>query len=208
MKTSELFEKELGYIENDILREITKRTLDEASECIQTIPASATGKYHPTYALGEGGLTRHVKAAVNIAHSIMQTEIFDMFKQGQWEDSFYSDIVYAALILHDSQKPDETEKHNTRFDHPVVASGVFMKIAKEYLLMEVGGTDDEQMKEMILTTAHCIAKHMGQWATSAYTDFELPKPTSNLEWFVHLCDYLASRRFLEFNFEAFAEVGR
>ena len=33
--------------------------------------ASSTGKYHPKYALGDGGLLRHTKAAVRIAYELL-----------------------------------------------------------------------------------------------------------------------------------------
>jgi hypothetical protein len=48
----------------------------------------------------------------------------------------------------------------------------------------------------------CVASHMGSWNTDYKTKKEiLPKPITSMEKFVHLCDYLASRRFLEVNFD-------
>lgn len=79
MKNSEYFEKEISYINNPILREIVAKTLDNAPECIVHIPASSSGKYHPVYSLSEGGLMRHVKATVGMAHSLISTEIFKNF---------------------------------------------------------------------------------------------------------------------------------
>lgn len=76
MKTSELFTKEIGYISDETLKKIVIDTLDASPECIQIIPASSSGKYHPVYSLGDGGLVRHVRAAVGIAHSMIETDIF------------------------------------------------------------------------------------------------------------------------------------
>lgn len=53
MKTFELFTKEIGYISDETLKKIVVDTLDASPECIQTIPASSSGKYHPVYSLGE-----------------------------------------------------------------------------------------------------------------------------------------------------------
>lgn len=127
MKTSELFTKEIGYISDETLKKIVVDTLDVSPECIQTIPASSSGKYHPVYSLGDGGLVRHVRAAVGIAHSMIETDIFKNIALGIGADDYetimiYKDVAYAALILHDCMKPDDTPKHGTRFDHPLLAA--------------------------------------------------------------------------------------
>ena len=47
-----------------------------------------------------------------------------------------------------------------------------------------------------------IESHMGQWNKDNYTNKEiLPKPVTKLQRFVHMCDYLASRKFLDVQFE-------
>lgn len=42
---------------------------------------------------------------------------------------------------------------------------------------------------------------MGQWNTSKRSNIELPKPEFAEQILVHLFDYLASRKFIEINFE-------
>ena len=66
----------LRTIENDDLRIL-------AGEMIKTIPeywyhvgASSTGKYHPEYSLGEGGLMRHTVALVRILNYMLKARIF------------------------------------------------------------------------------------------------------------------------------------
>ena len=39
------------------------------------VPASSTGKYHPEFALGDGGLIRHTKVAVRIAYELLNNNI-------------------------------------------------------------------------------------------------------------------------------------
>lgn len=58
-----VFKKELSYIESPIVRTIVEDLLSEVPNYFFEIPASSTGKYHPDYALGKGGLVRHTKAA-------------------------------------------------------------------------------------------------------------------------------------------------
>ena len=42
--------------------------------------------------------------------------------------------------------------------------------------------------------ASCIESHMGQWNVDRRSGEVLEKPTSNYQHFVHLADYLASRK--------------
>ena len=209
-KASEVFAEEINYIINQDLQKIIADTLDSAPECILEIPASSTGKYHAQYSLGEGGLTRHVKSVVAIAHSLMQTEIFENF-MFDFEDVdyekliIYRDIVYASLIIHDCCKPDDTPKHFTKFDHPLLAFELFKECATKYL----NKNNNAYMKEVVPAIYKCVASHMGEWNTASYAKgIVLPKPSNRLEEWVHMCDYLGSRKFLEFNFDAWDEVKR
>ena len=46
-----------------------------------------------------------------------------------------------------------------------------------------------------------IESHMGEWTVDPYTKKEvLPKPRTAEQRFVHMCDYLASRKFLDVKF--------
>lgn len=202
MKTSDLFKKEIEYIVNPVIQNIVREMLDTVPKYFQTIPASSSGKYHPEYAQGKGGLVRHTKAAVGIAKSMIDTDIFKhlMFEFKSVREEVvctFKDSAYAALILHDSCKGDDTERHQTRFDHPLLAANTFKEIARKYI------TDDnvEYMKIIIPLIFKGISTHMGQWSTAPYAKgVILPEPQTNFELFVHMCDYLASRKCLEYQF--------
>lgn len=209
MQTSKIFEREIEYITDETIRQIVRDTLDAAPECIQTIPASSSGKYHPSYSLGDGGLMRHIKAAVGIAHSLIETNIFrNLLNISDWDYEtkiLYQDVAYAALILHDCKKPDDTPKHGTVFNHPLLAAELFKETAKKYITQD----NMEYMKQIIPIIHNCIASHMGQWNTAPYAKgVVLPKPQKPIEHFVHLCDYLASRKFLIFDFNSYNNTKR
>lgn len=213
MKVSEYFKDELAYIVNDDLREIVAATLDESPECIVHIPASSSGKYHPEYSLGDGGLMRHIKGAVGIAHCMIETEIFDKMVNDNGDvaklfaekKNMYADAAYAALILHDCCKPDNTEKHSTRFDHPLLAANLFKETAKNYINQD----NMYYMRNVIPMVYGAIASHMGQFCTSPYAKgIVLPKPKTGIEQFVHMCDYLGSRKFLTFEFDKYDHNSR
>lgn len=151
------------------------------------VAASSTGKYHPSYALGEGGLVRHTKAAVAIAHELLQLE---MYSKGF--EPVDRDLIIAALILHDGKKHGDSGSQYTVSEHPMVIADW---IKGNELLN--GMLPPPQLQ----TLCDAIASHMGQWNTDYKSKKEiLPKPETDIQKFVHLCDYLASRKYLEFNF--------
>lgn len=205
MKTSELFTKEIGFITDETLQKIVADTLDASPECIQIIPASSSGKYHPKADLGDGGLVRHIRTVTAIAKCMIDTDIFKNMALGVGANDYetitiYSDVAIAACILHDCMKPDDSPKHSTVFDHPLKAANLFKETARKYVTNE----NMDYMKVVIPLVHSCIASHMGQWNTAPYAKgIVLPKPNLGVEQFVHLCDYIASRKFIDMNFEAY-----
>lgn len=177
-----VFEKELEMIEDSDLREIVKACLKNAPGYFFNIPASSSGKYHPEYALGEGGLVRHTKAAVKIANDLLNLEQYSHLDKSQ---------IISALILHDVVKKGRTETDHTVFEHPILAAQFLMETYID------SGHSTIEMSRKIDNVCKMIKSHMGQWNTNHSSDSNLPKPTEESEQFVHLCDYLASRKYLE-----------
>ena len=66
MNKVEVFENELVYIENEDIRDSLRTMIEKIPDYFFTIPAASTGKYHPQYAQGDGGLVRHTKVACYI----------------------------------------------------------------------------------------------------------------------------------------------
>ncbi len=150
------------------------------------VAASSTGKYHPEYALGEGGLLRHTKAAVGIASMLLSTETFGKtYNQGQ------KDAIITALILHDGLKHGVPKQKYTIKNHP--------RAVTAHLEKNVDAEDCSLTTNQRNAIYGLIESHMGQWITSD-TDKPLPRPQTAAQRFVHLCDYLASRKQIEYKF--------
>jgi hypothetical protein len=181
MDKQNYYSSELQFIKNENIKNWTIKALNSLPDYVFQIAASSTGKYHPTYALGDGGLMRHTKAAVRIA--------IDLFKLHDFTDE-EKDIIISALLLHDGAKSGLDNSKYTKHEHPVIVcehlkkQDFFNDISESWLICQA------------------IASHMGQWNKSSYSSVTLPLPTTEIQKYVHLCDYLASRKFLEFNFEA------
>lgn len=179
MRNSEIFYGELQLIKNKRLAEYVRRILDElVPDYFYIISASSTGKYHPWYSLGYGGLVRHTKAAVKIAYDLLQLEQYQHLN---------ADGIIAALILHDTFKHGKNTAEYTVVEHPIIAACEIANWA-EY------NVDIETRGEFNLICDY-IKSHMGQWNTFNRQEV-LPKPVTQEQKFVHLCDYLASRKYI------------
>ena len=115
MNKSLKFSKELEYIKSEKIKNACQKMIELLPDYFFEVPASSTGKYHPEYALGEGGLLRHTKAAVRIAYELLNDPcIGDKYTQDE------KDLMIMALILHDGLKSGLNHEKYTRFDHPLL----------------------------------------------------------------------------------------
>ncbi len=180
------FQREIGYIKSERYRENIKKLISWLPDYFFEVPASSTGKYHPKYALGEGGLVRHTKAAVRIAYELLNDEsIGYQFKEEE------KDVILMALILHDGLKHGETKERYVRFDHPLLICHMIESHAEDLTLTE------NEIKAIV----NMISSHMGPWNKDYDGNEVLPVPSNRYQRFVHMCDFLASRKFLEVPFQ-------
>lgn len=174
MNNIQVLNNEIGYIKNEVVRDTVINVLNQAPSYFFSIPASSTGKYHPSFSLGDGGLVRHTKMAVRIA--------YDMFTIVPQFTDIERDCIIASLILHDVCKSGKNHSGYTKHEHPILACELIDSVvSNEYTELIKRG----------------IASHMGQWNTNNYSNVVLPRPTDKYERFVHMCDYLASRKFFD-----------
>ena len=178
----EVFNKELTYISDERLRDNAKIILESLPDYFYHIQASSTGKYHPKYSLGEKGLVRHTKAAVTIAYNL-----FNIYKF----DNNTKDLIIISLLIHDGLKHGFEYNKYSKFEHPLLIGELLDKIKDELTL-----TNDE-----LDSIKKNVASHMGRFNTNNYSDIVLPLPSTVTEKFVHMCDYLASRKQILFEFD-------
>lgn len=186
MNKKEVFKTELSYIKNENHRKSAETLLELAPNYFYEVPAASTGKYHPEFAQGTGGLIRHTKVALKIAKDILDLEYTNnIFTENE------KDLLLLAIMFHDSQKLGNPKEKYTRFDHPILAAD-FIKDNQSKTTLK----DDEV--ELISKT---IKSHMGQWNTNQYSNVTLPKPNNKYEYLVHTCDYLSSKKYLDVKFD-------
>ena len=177
MRNVKFFEREINLIVNEELRMAVKSYMDEATpDYFWTDGASASGKYHPAFSQGVGGLVRHTKAVVMFAEELLR-----MSSYAHMRDE-YKDCVIAACILHDTAKYgidgfDKSEYKN----HARNASIAFADYCEQVM---------DYAPHFLLLNA--IESHMGQWSTERED-----RPFTNIDRCVHMADYMASRSFID-----------
>jgi 23S rRNA maturation-related 3'-5' exoribonuclease YhaM len=188
MDRLEIFKTELDYIKNEKIRRFTEATILKLPDYFFTIAASTSGRYHPKFSLGDGGLIRHTQVAVRIAVDILNLEMMNY-------SELEKDIIIASLILHDGMKCGENGT-GTVLLHPVIMADFIGNDSELNTLL------DADILELI---RGCISTHMGQWRYDYKDKYKknplLPKLQGKHQSIVHLCDYLSSRKyFAEFDF--------
>jgi len=182
MNKVDYFDKEYTYIKDDEIREELKKLVSELPDYFFEIPAASTGKYHPAFTATEHGLVKHTKVAVRIAYDLLGNAGLNNFSDRE------KDLVIMSLVLHDGLKSGIVKEKYTRVDHPLLICD-FIK-EKSNL-----SSDDIEL------VTRMISSHMGIWNTDYKGNEILPKPEDKYQRFVHMCDFLASRKFLNVNFD-------
>ena len=167
-----LFERELSYIKDEKIKEFAKKVIEDADDYFFTVPASSSGKYHPDFARGEGGLVRHTKAVVFFTAEFCRSEFeFGTINARQ------AQLLIVAAIAHDIKKQgDGSTGHTLMKEHPLYGAEYIKKENEKYGLLS-----DEDVEYIY----KAIRSHMGPWCDV--------KPETRAELTLFYADYSASR---------------
>lgn len=176
---SKIFETEIAAINDTKLRNFVEYYLDTyAPDYFFEIGASSSGRYHPKFAQGEGGLVKHTKAVCMFAEELLRLSSYAYMKD------IYKDYVRLACIVHDTCKYGMYEYDKSEYANHAKNAAELVKTA--WHDREGGRTE---LSELIYSA---IASHMGQWTTD-----KEDRPFTNIDRCVHLADYMASRNFID-----------
>ena len=180
MKTIKLFERELSLIKSESLRRAVYDYMNDSDyvpDYFWTDGASASGKFHPKFSHGIGGLVRHTKAVVMFAEELLRMSSYAYMREE------YKDFVIAACIIHDTVKYgfDEEIDKSAYAEHASNAAQSF----KEFCFHNT-----QYEPHYLLLQA--VRSHMGQWSTD-----KEDRPFTSVDRCVHMADYMASRSFID-----------
>lgn len=117
--------------------------LMQVPESFFTAPASSSGKHHPNFAQGEGGLLRHTLATME--HASRYADFLGL-------DEYERVLAVVAAMLHDTYKGGTSDEWtHTVSDHGEIAADFI----RHYDFAADEGTDE---------IASAVEVHMGRWS--------------------------------------------
>lgn len=183
-----LFAKEINDIKDDGLRKLATEIIACADDYFFIIPASSTGKNHPPFSLGEGGLVRHTKCVVYMVKCLCESFNIDEYKR---------DMLIVAALAHDIKKQGNDGVGYTVHEHPLLAA--------RYVCEVYFASDITILNGVVSSIADLISSHMGKWGADPKfigDKTPLPMPESDCAKILQAADYLASRKeILDFDFK-------
>lgn len=179
-----LFQPFIDEITNRELKEFTEYLFKQLPDYWFIKPASSTGKYHPKFARGDGGLVRHTLAMCKI-----WKVLYRGFPKEFSPEDYECGII--ACIFHDALKYGKKDTFPNGYTyttkgHEHDAAEWFLNEAQKYF-----------NKEHILDFVDCIVRislaikyHMGPWSKDGV-------PQSFFEKEIFIADYIASSKWFE-----------
>lgn len=188
---SELFTKELNLIKDSMFKNIIIDILDNHIHYDNFLnPSSSTGKYHPPRDSERYGNTNHTKAVVKLCNVMLSSRL-DL-------NGYYSDVIYAAAILHDMWKYSGT-KHSHRNHAELAYNYLYSYKAKNNM------AEDSYIGKKINLMNEIIKFHMGHWSLSDIDNWinEINEYCGDDKYerdsilLLHYADLIASRKFYD-----------
>ena len=176
MDKHEFFEREILNIESIDLQDFVRWFFDNrVGAWFFKSGASSSGKYHPQFAQGEGGLVRHTRAVEWVCEELLRMSGYAYMR------AEYKDYARVACLLHDVRKygRGDAEDKDCYKEHGAIAADDIRMAWFEFF-----GTHAPDLLLM------AVRSHMGQW-----TENRDDRPFTNIDRLVHMADYIASRPF-------------
>lgn len=186
------FEKELGTIKNESIRDFTRVMLSKALPYFWVAPSSSTGKYHPKQSNGEGGLVRHTKAAAYFATA---------FARSYGLTPKETDYAISAVLLHDLCKYGIPGGKHTTPKHDKESADYVMNMGKSY----VAACDSFTSVDLI-EICKGIAHHTGPW-TKHERKKQFPEEYTKIETVVHISDMASAQKAVAIEYLSEPTVG-
>lgn len=183
-----LFEPFFDKIKDKRMKEFAEYLFDQLPDYWFVKSASSTGKYHPKFANGNGGLVRHTLAMCKIWETLYRgfpTEFMgavDILGDG-----------LIACIFHDALKygTEETFPDGLSYTtkgHESDAADWFLRQFGEYY--KRNGLDKDALLDDIERIEGAIRYHMGPWSKEG-------APKTFFEQLIFIADYMASSKWHE-----------
>lgn len=183
MNKVKILETLLNSFETEEIRNYCKDMIEEIPDYIFTIPSSTSFKYHNKTQCQPHGQIFHILMFGEIMNYILGLE----YVQERCSDPRRRDCLRCTPIFHDAIKCGLNGSQYTVHEHPILAGEWVRNTVVEHDV-------DVDTKSFI---ARLCESHSGQWTSTNRSKTILPKPETEEQFLVHLCDYLSSRSNLD-----------
>ena len=183
MDKVKVFEPILSKFETEEIRQYCEDMIAEIPDYIFTIPSSQSLKYHNVTQCQVHGQIFHILMFGEIMNYILDLE----YMQNKYSSARQRDCLRCTSIFHDAIKCGRENSGFTVHEHPLLAGEWIRNTNVKHDI-------DAETKQYI---ARLCESHSGQWTRSSRSDVVLPKPETDDQFLVHLCDYLSSRSNLD-----------
>ena len=149
------------------------------SDNIFIMPSSTSLKFHNKTQCQPHGQIFHILMFGEIMNYILGLE----YVIEKIPDARTRDCLRCTPIFHDAIKCGLNGSQYTVHEHPILAGEWIRNTKVEHDI-------DDNTKNYI---ARLCESHSGQWTSTKRSKTILPKPETDEQFLVHLCDYLSSR---------------
>lgn len=188
-----MFINEIGDIKDADLKAFATELIANADDYFFVVPASSSGKYHPPFDLGDGGLVRHTRLVAYMARSLAESYCFS---------DYDTDCLIVAALAHDIKKQGNGDTGHTVWDHPI--------LAMHYIQEIYGKMNFNVPADTIEKISNAVSSHMGKWGNEprfCKGNTPLPMPVTEFDKALQAADYVASRKeIIDFKFRDTEEV--
>ena len=185
MDKVKVFEGLLNNFETNEIRDYSADMIKEIPDYIFTIPSSTSLKFHNKTQCQSHGQIFHILMFAEVMNYVLGLEyVTEKTNERQ------RDCLRCTPIFHDAIKCGLNGSQYTVHEHPMLAGEWIRNTSVEHDV-------DADTKAYI--TRLCES-HSGEWTSTKRSKTVLPKPENDEQFFVHMCDYLASRSNLDMTY--------
>lgn len=185
MDKVKVFEGLLNKFETDEIRNYCTDMIKEIPDYIFTIPSSTSFKYHNKTQCQPHGQIFHILMFAEVMNYVLGLEYVK-----EKTNERQRDCLRCTPIFHDAIKCGLNGSQYTVHEHPMLAGEWVRNTSVEHDV-------DAGTKAYI---ARLCESHSGEWTSTKRSKTVLPKPENDEQFFVHMCDYLASRSNLDMTY--------
>lgn len=185
MDKVKVFEGLLNKFETDEIRDYCADMIKEIPDYIFTIQSSTSFKYHNKTQCQPHGQIFHILMFAEVMNYVLGLEYVK-----EKTNERQRDCLRCTPIFHDAIKCGLNGSQYTVHEHPMLAGEWVRNTSVEHDV-------DADTKAYI---ARLCESHSGEWTSTKRSKTVLPKPENDEQFFVHMCDYLASRSNLDMTY--------